>query len=321
MADSANEDDAFEALCYSDRGSMLFGLLDANWSGPCSAEEADYSSSLSELIGCFHAAQKRAAARCDAGVWSDDKAIRKERWIALGVPVKLLVPTLHTCTFVADATPPPDAEPEFSEDDDGAWVPCYAPSELLMPIDPSCELRLQALLTHHRRLVLKPSRGSNSAGVLCLSVDASEPLRNVPQASGEPRLRLILPPQLPEQHLWAFEPNKALAVINEYESVRVVRRAEWFHELILTQAQYLFRSVGGEAERTLVVESQVPYDQELCCLVVNGGRVQVLAGRANCMERLLMLEGHETMVRVDALEVALACSARVRRPARCVLRP
>jgi len=40
----------------------------------------------------------------------------------------------------------------------------------------------------------------------------------------------------------------------------------------------------------------LPFTQELCVLAVNGGALQLLAGRSNCMERLLMLDGAETSV-------------------------
>ena len=43
--------------------------------------------------------------------------------------------------------------------------------------------------------------------------------------------------------------------------------------------------------RRFLAEPTVAHQQELCVLAVNGGRLQVLAGRTNCMERLLMLEG------------------------------
>lgn len=271
-----SEDLAFEGDCYDNHSSMLYGLRDTQWKGPCSAEgETDYSMSLSQLIGCFHVAQKNAAARCDAGGWSDNKALRKERWVELGVPRSLIVPTLRTCSFVLD---PNQAEvAEFTEDDDGAWTPSYGAADLLVPLDSCCELALTALLAHHRSLILKPARGSNSSGLLCLSIEPSEPLRHVPQASGERRPRPTAPSRLPDGCVWAFVPSKALSALDDYDSVRCVRREDWFRELLLTQSAYLFKSSGG-AERTIVVEGLVPYDQEISVLAVNGGRVQVLAG-------------------------------------------
>ena len=138
--------DQFEEDLCANRHSLLFGLADASWKGPSSAEGANYASSLSQLIGCFHAAQKRASFRCDAGAWSDDKALRKEHWVGLGVPIALIVPTLHTCSFVDDPMGGIDAgaEADFAVDDDGQYVPVLTTSRtLLAPSDPCCELRLE----------------------------------------------------------------------------------------------------------------------------------------------------------------------------------
>ena len=138
--------DQFEEDLCANRHSLLFGLADASWKGPSSAEGANYASSLSQLIGCFHAAQKRASFRCDAGAWSDDKALRKEHWVGLGVPIALIVPTLHTCSFVDDPMGGVDvgAEADFAVDDDGQYVPVLTTSRtLLAPSDPCCELRLE----------------------------------------------------------------------------------------------------------------------------------------------------------------------------------
>ena len=131
-----------------------------------------------------------------------------------------------------------------------------------------------------------------------MSIDRVEPLLHVPQPNGEPRPRPAELLELPEGCLWTFVPTKRPTVTDEYDSVRVISRASWFHDLILTQATYLFRSGHSAAapHRTLIVESQVEYDQELAVLVINGGLVMVLAGRTNCMERLLMIRGHETFV-------------------------
>lgn len=143
--------DQFEEGLCANRHSLLFGLADASWKGPSSAEGANYASSLSQLIGCFHAAQKRASFRCDAGTWSDDKALRKEHWVGLGVPIALIVPTLHTCSFVDDPMGGIDAgaEADFAVDDDGQYVPVLTTSRtLLTPSDPCCELRLEVCSPH-----------------------------------------------------------------------------------------------------------------------------------------------------------------------------
>jgi hypothetical protein len=93
-----------------------------------------------------------------------------------------------------------------------------------------------------------------------------------------------------------------------------VSRDRWFEELILTQAESIFKSGRAAAggSRTLIIEGQVPYDQELAVLCINGGRVQVLAARTNCMERLLLLEGHEALVAVSDFTPP-SCNAHVHR--------
>jgi len=40
-----------------------------------------------------------------------------------------------------------------------------------------------------------------------------------------------------------------------------------------------------------LVEPQVPHDQELCVLCINGGRLLILAGRSLCMERIVRIRG------------------------------
>jgi len=119
------------------------------------------------------------------------------------------------------------------------------------------------LLRHHKRLVLKPTMGTNSGGLLCLSLDQIEPLRFVPMPSGEPRPRLANPPNLSNGSLWAYAPVKALSAGDA--TVREVSRDRWFEELILTQAESIFKSGRAAAggSRTLIIEGQVPYDQEL----------------------------------------------------------
>ena len=208
----------------------------------------------------------------------------------MGLPPELIVPTLLTCSFKRDESQP--EPPEFVEEEDGEWTPSFEVADLLEPINPGTELTLQTLLDHHRAIVLKPTKGTNSVGVLCMSVEAAEPLRYVPRASGERRPRQTAPSQLPDDCIWSFMPHKAVSQVDDYESVRALRRNAWFHELILTQAS-MFRSGG---ERELAVEPLISYDQEISVLAINGGLVQVLAGRTNCMERLLMIQGHETIV-------------------------
>lgn len=260
---------------YNDPTSLLYGLSEARFIGAASTEGASYRSSLSELIDAFIKAHHSRTARADAGYWSFDKAARKKRWLALGVPSSMLVPTLATQLLL-----------------DGMEAP-------------ECEDELNDLVEPGRAIVLKPSVGSGGDGLLCVSVDRA-PLEHVPTASGSPRVQSAESlPALPADAVWVFKPKKsnpyppgsfdplaAQRTWSESEELRSYRRCDWFRELILSDVD-----LHGGPTGTLLVEPLVAYDQELCVLAVNGGAVQVLAGRANCMERLLMLEGHaETLV-------------------------
>jgi hypothetical protein len=48
-------------------------------------------------------------------------------------------------------------------------VPLMASADFDMPLLASADI--QVLLRHHKRLVLKPTMGTNSGGLLCLSLD------------------------------------------------------------------------------------------------------------------------------------------------------
>jgi hypothetical protein len=121
-----------------------------------------------------------------------------------------------------------------------------ASADFEVPLMASADI--QVLLRHHKRLVLKPTMGTNSGGLLCLSLDQIEPLRFVPMPSGEPRPRLATPPNLSNGSLWAYAPVKALSAGDA--SVREVRRARWFAELILMMQVILMMqahlSLAGE---------------------------------------------------------------------------
>lgn len=254
--------------------SLLYGLADARFVGAASTEGASYASSLSELIEAFITAHHSRRAREDAGYWSFDKVARKKRWSALGVPSSMLVPTLATQLLLENVE-----APEFEEE-------------------------LNELIRPDHAIVLKPSVGSGSDGLLCVSIDTA-PLEHVPTASGAPRMaQTSTPAALPAGCVWVFKPKKSnpyypgafdpLAEQRtwiESEALRPYRRGAWFHELVLSSIE-----LRGGPTGVLLVEPLMRYDQELCVLCVNGGAVQVLAGRANCMERLLMIEGVETLV-------------------------
>lgn len=255
---------------YDDETSMLYGLDGIVFSGPASSESSDYSSSLADLIVAFTAAQKSAAGRCEAGEWSDDKVARKDIWLSLGVHPALVIPTLLTGLLMGVG--------------DGSGNFCAK--------DPNCKALLQELLREHESMVLKPTHGVNSSGILIVS-SAPEPLRFVPTASGEPRQRPIVHPLLPAEYVWAFSPAGAGVHKLGVESVGCYRSDDWFTRLVC--ADELSHDVGGD-RGSFLVEPCLAYDQEVSVLAVNGGRVQMLAGRCNCMERLLMLEGQPTLV-------------------------
>ena len=48
-------------------------------------------------------------------------------------------------------------------------VPLMASADFEVPLMASADI--QVLLRHHKRLVLKPTMGTNSGGLLCLSLD------------------------------------------------------------------------------------------------------------------------------------------------------
>ena len=100
------------------------------------------------------------------------------------------------------------------------------------------------------------------------------------------------------------------------EIARALPLSGWFEATVLRNHELVGRvSTAPDAPgaRRFLAEPVVAHDQELCVLAVNGGRLQVpyiqsqhgcstiaawihvrlqvLAGRTNCMERLLMLEG------------------------------
>jgi hypothetical protein len=258
---------------YSDPQSQLYGLADALYVGAAPSEGSSYCSSLSELIREFTEAHLSPRAREDAGYWSFDKVARKKRWATLGVPRSMIVPTLATPLVLEGM----DA-PELAESLNGFIRPGHA-------------------------IVLKPAVGAGSSGLLCLSVDR-DPLEHVPTASGEPRTQQPpwTPLTLPADCVWAFTPKKSnpdpegrgereRRSWSESEELRSCRRADWFAQLVLGDVEAHSGPTG-----TMIVEPLIEHDQELCVLAVNGGAVQVLAGRANCMERLLMLDGQETLV-------------------------
>ncbi|KAL1500267.1 hypothetical protein AB1Y20_012934 [Prymnesium parvum] len=270
---------------YTDPTCLLYGLDAEPFCGAASTEGASYSSSLDELIRAFHAAQINSRSRCDAGEWSDNKSVRKQRWVEIGISEHLIVPTLLTaCMELDEASRVP--APEWVMDEDGDFVLCLAQDSVQMrPLDAGLESKLQSLLSQHRSLILKPVYGTNSRGVMRLSLE-DDPMSGMPLPNGEPRLQSSHP-ALADGMVWVCAPSKSP---NTIETAVCLERELWFAELVLRNPDLC------GPRREFLCEPSIPHDQELCVLAVCGGRVQVLAGRSNCMERLVMLADHETLV-------------------------
>lgn len=286
---------------YADRHSLLYHLSNSTFVGTLSTEGANYASSLDDLIGSFHSAQINALARREAAL--DDKALRKSQWADLGVPLHLLIPTLLQCELQLDEDTRVEA-PEFVEDDEGEWVPCLELDEITMrPAQghEAAEVTMMRLIEASASgIVVKPLLGTNSAGVLLLSSTPHDPFAPLPLASGQQRALGATSREstarLPAQHIWAVSPSKSTLV---RETLRSVPKAEWFETLVLRNHALVGQAASapdGDGKRRFLAEAAIPHDQELCVLAVNGGRVQVLAGRTNCMERLLMLDDETTLV-------------------------
>ena len=117
--------------------------------------------------------------------WVHDKIGRKAQWASAGVEEVFLVPTLLSSGLAWDGTRL--EVPYLVEDAEGHWVPNLEQGAPVQTVEaPDCARRLHRLLLEHGRLVLKPSKGSQSRGVLLLSVEA-DPFRGVPTASGVAR--------------------------------------------------------------------------------------------------------------------------------------
>ena len=235
---------------YLDPTSLLYGLRDRAFVGATPPCDMRLDMSLNELIAKLAVAQKRSADTVAMGAWSDDKEARKGCWGAQGVCASLLVPTLYACALAADpgARPP---SPEFLEAENGDWLPSLESAEVpLTPSDFGCEAAIWELLAVHRRLVLKPTCGSNSAGVVLLSLH-DDPLCT-PKASGSPR-GPRRSAALPAGSVWAYAPNKNELVLAE--AVSCLARHEWFARCVTANAR-----LGGCGAR-FMVEPAAAHDQ------------------------------------------------------------
>ena len=269
---------------FSDRHSLLlYGVRGIEFSGARSTEGASYSSSLDALLGAFSAAQKNAAMRRAAS--EDDKVGRKLKWAAMGIPAYLIVRTLHVGALELDESTRREA-PEFVLDEAGNWAPCLEADEVWMKAargDEACESTLtQLLLNADRGLVLKPVNGSNSAGVIVLSLAEHDPFSSLPLASGQPREeRVRLASSLPSAHLWVAKPNKA---IGASESPRSYPLDVWFDALVLQNHTLCGRVDSAPGVKRFIAEPMVAHDYELSVLAVNGGLI-VLVSTSNATQR------------------------------------
>ena len=124
------------------------------------------ASDPNELLGTFASSQRQIGGSLP--VWTDQKIERKGVWRNMGVPDNLLVPTLYAGELQWDGTAV--ETPEFVDDGEGGYAPSLEPlTKIFTPADPSCRATLRSLLLLHKQMVLKPSIGANSKGVLLLS--------------------------------------------------------------------------------------------------------------------------------------------------------
>ena len=84
-----------------------------------------------------------------------------------------------------------------------------------------------------------------------------------------------------ETAVWLGGPNK---VIGAELTERCVPFATLWQEAVLQNVE-----LAGPS-RVFLAEPAIAHDQELCVLAVDGGRLQLAAGRSLVMERLLMLD-------------------------------
>lgn len=215
--------------------------------------------------------------------WVHDKILRKAHWARAGVESLFLVPTLLSSAVEWDGTRL--EVPDVIEDENGDWVPNLEPGTPVQKIvEPDCRERLHALLHEHHCLCVKPSRGSNSRGVLLLSVE-DEPFQGVPDTDGaQEHLAASVVPggggRGEADLVWVTNPFKGYGA---HGAERLPYARLWQEQVVQSRAL----CEGG----AFLVEPSLPHDQELCALSINGGRLIVVAGRSVVMERILVLQG------------------------------
>mmetsp|Transcript_15235 Transcript_15235/g.33112 ORF Transcript_15235/g.33112 Transcript_15235/m.33112 type:complete len:431 (-) Transcript_15235:483-1775(-) len=281
-----------DTLCRIDADVRFVGPL------PCDCG-ATTAMDLRALLCAFIQAQGASKYRLPA--WVNNKVERKERWEQLGVEARLIVPTLYTGEL--EWRGEREEVPFLVETDGGGFAPNLDQgAPILHPSDAGFEATLRGLLLEHRRLVLKPSKGANSVGVLLLSVE-DDPLRGVPIASGFERVAdAHQPPALQPafgrgdmdpllERVWVGAPEKSNLSTQDAASRVLFDHA--YHQQIL-RAEKLIGNV--------LVEPSIVHDQEVCVLSMVGGRVQIIAGRSLVMNRILLFAEHLPIVMDDDFE-------------------
>ena len=188
--------------------------------------------------------------------WWNDKAVRKEKWSAWGMPDHQLVPTLYH-TYVTTERVWDEAACDFAEDEHGTLSLEWPESHIRhVPHDANCAEALRALLRSRGQLVLKPIEGNRAEGVMLVTVtDAAD----------------------------GCSQDLELTVRGHTSEVRLINKcqqqltfADWFQSCILHNAAL---KVG------LLVEPLIEWDNEVTCLSVGGGSLIVLGSKGGGLVR------------------------------------
>lgn len=288
-------------------GDLLLAGAPGSFSGPSAARAAAdglrVEDGLSALLDGFCKEHLRSVSGLSDAC--SDKARRKQHWRKLGVPDGLLVPTLYSGALRLAGR---QEVPEWEADESGGWAPCMTQgAPTYEPTDPACREAVRAHLRRHGALVLKPTRGANSRGVTLL-VAATDPLlcsartecaasRRVGhdgaqrelEGDGEP-LACVLSAERPLISFHGGELDALERFVPRAPPEALPFEAAW------RQTALRLGEAGLGDETRFLVERAVPHDIEVGVLVVNGGQLQVIAGRSACMDRLLLVEGRPPVV-------------------------
>jgi hypothetical protein len=277
--------------------------------GPAYPEDVPTPKDDDHLLGVFADAQRSASGLVPE--WCDCKIERKEVWRRLGIPEFVIVPTLYSSSLVWDGTTLDDV-PEFTVDADGCYAPCLeAATPVQTATDANCQSSLRMLLTRERQIVVKPSRGANSKGVLLCSLSDEAPAvrgeSHFVNGSHETSATATATAtatstacrathggevggdsMVDELSVWVQTPQKQHK--REGGTERMPFDELWrthFEQNELLRGRFL-------------IEPSIAHDHELCVLCIGGGRLLVLAGRSLMMERIVRVEGQQAYVDVPS---------------------